>query len=232
VSEPKDAALPAFERALPAALLAMTAVTGLVDAVSFLALGRVFTANMTGNVVFIAFALTGVAGLSVPRSLTALAAFLAGAVVGGRLMSRGGAEGPARPALTGFALEVALLTVSAIAATGLGGSALEIPRLYALVVLTAVAMGIRNAVVRKLAVPDLTTTVLTLTITGLGADSRLAGGAGARWQRRVGSILAMLLGAAAGALLVRRSVALTLALASAASAAATLRLRRAARHPG
>lgn len=232
MSEPSGAAPDAFERALPAVLLVMTAVTGLVDAVSFIALGRVFTANMTGNVVFIAFALAGVPELSAPRSLVALAAFLVGAVVGGRLMSRGGSEGPARPALTGFGLEVALLLGSAITAIGFGGSAVEAPRIYALIVLTALAMGVRNAVVRKLAVPDLTTTVLTLTITGLGADSRLAGGARAHWQRRVGSILAMLVGAALGALLVRRSVALTLALASAISACSAVRLRRARRHPG
>ena len=44
------------DKVIPYALLGMTAVTGLVDAVSFLSLGRVFTANMTGNVVILAFA--------------------------------------------------------------------------------------------------------------------------------------------------------------------------------
>jgi uncharacterized membrane protein YoaK (UPF0700 family) len=237
LSASPPAAQDGFERSLPAVLLAMTAVTGLVDAVSFLALGRVFTANMTGNVVFIAFALTGVPELSVPRSLVALAAFLAGAVVGGRLVNRKGARGgkadaPARSTLTGFALEVAFLAASAIAAIGFVSGPAAPARLYALIVLTGLAMGIRNAVVRKLAVPDLTTTVLTLTITGLGADSPLAGGDGVRWKRRVGSILAMLAGAAAGALLVRRSVALTLALASAASAVCALASWRARRHEG
>jgi uncharacterized membrane protein YoaK (UPF0700 family) len=75
---------------------------------------------------------------------------------------------------------------------------------YLLIVSTAVAMGLRNAVVRKLAVPDLTTTVLTLTITGLAADSRLAGGAGSRSGRRILSILAMCGGALTGAMLLRR----------------------------
>jgi uncharacterized membrane protein YoaK (UPF0700 family) len=179
---------------------------------------------MTGNVVFIAFALTGVPGLSVPRSLTALAAFLAGAVVGGRLANRGGTEGPSRAAPAGSALEAALLAASALVAVGLAEQSVDSYRAYALIVLTALAMGIRNAVVRKLAVPDLTTTVLTLTITGLGADSFLAGGSGQRWKRRVGSILAMLFGAAVGALLVRRSVAATLALASGAAALCTVTL--------
>jgi uncharacterized membrane protein YoaK (UPF0700 family) len=80
-------------------------------------------------------------------------------------------------------------------------------------------MGIRNASVRKLGVPDLTTTVLTLTLTGLGADSRLAGGQGTRWQRRVASVVLMFTGALAGAWLVGRSVAATLALAGVVSSA-------------
>src|ERR1700736_2806193 len=70
---------------LTRALLVLTAVTGLVDAVSYLGLGRVFTANMTGNVVLLAFATAGVPGLSVPRSFAALAGFFAGAAAGGRL---------------------------------------------------------------------------------------------------------------------------------------------------
>jgi uncharacterized membrane protein YoaK (UPF0700 family) len=66
-------------------LLAMTVVTGIVDAVSFLALGRVFTANMTGNVVLLGFAFAGAPGVSISRSAVALLAFLLGAVLGGRL---------------------------------------------------------------------------------------------------------------------------------------------------
>jgi uncharacterized membrane protein YoaK (UPF0700 family) len=71
-------------------------------------------------------------------------------------------------------------------------------------------MGLRNAVVRRLAIPDLTTTVLTLTIAGFAADSSLAGGDNPRWQRRGAAILAILAGAAAGAALLRYSVAVPL----------------------
>ncbi len=78
------------------------------------------------------------------------------------------------------------------------------------IALTAVAMGLRNSVVRKLAIPDLTTTVLTLTIAGLAADSSLAGGDNPRWQRRGAAILAILAGAAAGAAMLRYSVAVPL----------------------
>src|ERR1700722_10940641 len=73
---------------LPALLLALTVVTGLVDAVSILALGRVFVANMTGNVVFVGFALAGAPGFSLAASLSALAGFVVGALGGGRLTSR------------------------------------------------------------------------------------------------------------------------------------------------
>lgn len=68
----------------------MTVVTGLVDAVSYLALGRVFVANMTGNVVFLGFAWAGDTTLSASASLLALGAFLLGAVAGGQLAARRG----------------------------------------------------------------------------------------------------------------------------------------------
>src|SRR5579862_5682992 len=69
----------------PYILLGMTATTGIVDAVSFLALGHVFTANMTGNVVLLGFAFAGATGVSLSRSSVALIAFLGGAVAGGRM---------------------------------------------------------------------------------------------------------------------------------------------------
>jgi uncharacterized membrane protein YoaK (UPF0700 family) len=189
----------------PGILLAMTAVTGIVDAVSFLALGHVFTANMTGNVVLLGFAVAGTTGLSISRSSIALLGFLVGAVVGGRLSSEPSAGRLVRRAsLT----EASLLAISAVLANA---GPLQ-P--YAVIASTALAMGLRNALVRKLGVPDLTTTVLTLTITGLAADSTLAGGHNTRWQRRAGAILAMVAGAAAGARMVTRSVALPLAICS------------------
>jgi uncharacterized membrane protein YoaK (UPF0700 family) len=64
------------ERLLIGTLLTLTFVSGLIDAASFIAMGHVFTANMTGNVVFLAFAFAGVPGLSVVRSTVALAAAL------------------------------------------------------------------------------------------------------------------------------------------------------------
>lgn len=154
---------------LPFALLTLTFVTGLVDAVSFLALDHVFTANMTGNVVLLGFAIAGAPGLSVARSLTSLVAFLVGAVLGGRL-GLAMAVARRRWLLTIAAWEAVLLFAAALVSIGFDvGTATPPGRRYGMIVLTALAMGARNATVRQLAVPDLTTTVLTLTLTAVAA---------------------------------------------------------------
>jgi uncharacterized membrane protein YoaK (UPF0700 family) len=182
------------------ALFGLTFVTGVIDAVSFLGLGHVFTANMTGNVVFLGFAMGGTADLSVGRSLAALSAFASGSVVGGRLTNEHRA--PAGQLLIAMYAEVLFLCLAAGVALVVKPET-SLARLYLVIVLTATAMGLRNAVVRKLAVPDLTTTVLTLTVTGLAADSVLAGGVAPRSGRRMLSILAMGSGALVGTMLVR-----------------------------
>jgi uncharacterized membrane protein YoaK (UPF0700 family) len=213
------ASSPTTKKVIPYALLGMTAVTGLVDAVSFLSLGRVFTANMTGNIVLLAFAAAHVSGLSIARSLTALLAFLIGAILGGRVMARSSADSQTRFAAQAFLLEVAFLLAASFCSIGYRVDLLEDSfRPFALIALTALAMGTRNAAVRKLAIPDLTTTVLTLTITGIGADSSLAKGNNPRLARRVASVAAMFLGAALGAVVIRYSISAALWLATAISA--------------
>jgi uncharacterized membrane protein YoaK (UPF0700 family) len=195
------ASAPEASSPLVMALFGLTFVTGIIDAVSFLGLGHVFTANMTGNVVLLGFALGGTADLSVGRSLAALCAFAIGGVLGGRLTIEH-QRTPARQLLIAMHVEVLLVCLAAAAAL-IGGGDTSFARLSPVIVLTAVAMGLRNAVVRKLAVPDLTTTVLTLTVTGLAADSVLAGGVAPRTGRRILSVLAMGSGALVGTMLVR-----------------------------
>jgi len=195
------ATTPEASSPLVVALFGLTFVTGVIDAVSFLGLGHVFTANMTGNVVLLGFALGGTADLSVGRSLAALCAFATGSVVGGRLTNER-QRTPARQLLIAMHAEVLFLCFAAAAALIAGGDT-SFAWLSPVIVLTAVAMGLRNAVVRKLAVPDLTTTVLTLTVTGLAADSVLAGGVAPRSGRRMLSILAMGSGALVGTMLLR-----------------------------
>jgi len=145
--------------------------------------------------------LGGTADLSFGRSLAALCAFAIGSVVGGRL-TNGHQRTPARQLLFAMHAEVLFLCLAAGVALVVRPET-SFPRLYLVIVLTATAMGLRNAVVRKLAIPDLTTTVLTLTVTGLAADSVLAGGAALRSGRRMLSILTMCGGALVGAMLLR-----------------------------
>src|SRR5712672_728908 len=119
------ASSPTTDKVIPYALLGMTAVTGLVDAVSFLSLGRVFTANMTGNVVLLGFATARVPGLSVTLSLTALGSFLAGAVLAGRIMARASGDSHVRFAAEAFLLEVVVLIAAALCGIGYKGGLIE-----------------------------------------------------------------------------------------------------------
>jgi uncharacterized membrane protein YoaK (UPF0700 family) len=198
---------------LPVVLMLLTVVTGLVDAFSYLALGRTFVANMTGNVVFLGFAVADAGDFSVPASLTAIVAFLAGAIVEGWLAGRLGAH-RARLLAATLAIEAPLVGLSLIAA--LGAIAPPTVEKYLLITALAIGMGMQNATARRLAVPDLTTTVLTLTLTGIAAESALAGGSSPRVGRRMVATAAMFAGAAIGALLmlrVGRGAVLALALA-------------------
>ena len=203
---------PLGPRRTAAALLTLTAVTGLVDAVSYLALGRVFVANMTGNVVFLGLAVHPHSGLSAVAAVVAIGGFVVGALAGGRaahaLDARRGrwlaAAFTAEAALLG--LVALLIAIGAVPLTGDGR--------FAAIALLAAALGIQNSTVRHLGVADLTTTVLTLTLTGLAADSRLTRGPGASPYRRLASVAAMLGGAAVGAEILRWSSSAVIALAA------------------
>ena len=128
-----------------------------------------------------------------------------------------------------FGVDALFLLAAAAASLGLvqGQDSMQ---LFAVIAFTGIAMGFRNATVRRVGMPDLTTTVLTLTITGLAADSSLAGGTNPRWQRRIASILLMFAGAAAGGFMLKYSVALPLMVCGLGSGAAALMVL--ARGPG
>jgi uncharacterized membrane protein YoaK (UPF0700 family) len=184
-------------------MVALTFVTGVVDAASYLKLGHVFVANMTGNIVFLGFALAGAHGLSSSSSLIALGSFLVGASAGGRL-------GALNPDHRGHLLrgagvaQVTLLIIALIVAVALG-EPIHTTGSYLLLIPMALAMGVQNATAQRLAVPELTTTVLTRTLTGLASDAgqALRPGAGAAiFGRRLVAVAAMLLGALTGGLLV------------------------------
>ena len=186
---------------LPALLLILTVSTGLIDAVSILSLGRVFVANMTGNIVFIGFALAGAPGFSLQASLVALAAFLVGAGIGGVAVARYRSRRAVLLRDT-VALEL-LLMIGAAVVLGLADSPYSAVWQDLAVALAGAALGVQNAAVRSLAVPDLTTTVLTMTLTGVAADLRSRDFRVA--ARRIIAVAAMLIGAVAGALIVRHA---------------------------
>ncbi|GII33606.1 YoaK family protein [Planotetraspora mira] len=176
-------------------LLLLTSVTGAVDAASYLGLGQVFTANMTGNVAIIGFAAGG-AALPLLNSAIALGAFMVGTIVAGRIVRRCDITATWPRQLTvcvgitfAMLLSVFLLWVTQPRA----------PAPHVIAPLLAFAMGVQGAATKKLSVADLPTTVVTSTLTSLGADSRLAGGTSVRWRRRAGAVAALLAGALAGA---------------------------------
>jgi len=194
----------------------LTAVTGMVDAASYLALGHVFTANMTGNTVLLAFASAGANGLSVLRSGAALAAFALGASVAGRIAARADAY---RHKWTGISLgiEAGLLWASMAVVSAAGADLTHhFASLYGTIALSGLAMGIRYATVLKLQVHDVNPNVLTGTI------GMLASGTHPRWTRGAASVAMMVAGASLGTYLLRHSVAVVFGLAGSISAACAL----------
>ncbi|WP_326810096.1 DUF1275 domain-containing protein [Streptomyces scopuliridis] len=193
--------LPVAPRWAVGTLLTMTFATGLVDAVSYLRLGHVFVANMTGNLVFLGFSLAGAYQLPVVAPIVAMTAFVLGAFFGGQLSRFLGG----RPRFwlgCAFACQAAGLTLTALL---LGTGVLRPDGRIVLVIIALLGgcCGLQNATVRLLAPRDLTTTVLTQTLTGLTAESALGAGIGKKPHRKVGSVLAMFAGAATGALLLQ-----------------------------
>jgi uncharacterized membrane protein YoaK (UPF0700 family) len=202
-------------------MVALTFVTGVVDAVSYLKLGHVFVANMTGNVVFLGFALAGAAGLSTVASLIAIGFFLLGALAGGWLGARN-AHHRGRLLRAASAAQGPLI-IAAVIVAAVASEPLQRDVRYALIALLGFAMGVQNASAQRLAVPDLTTTVLTRTLTGLASEATAFGGPGSKPGRRIVAVAAMLLGALTGGLLALHvSVAAALALAGASVVAVAL----------
>src|SRR5262249_53566474 len=147
---------------LPVVLLSLTAITGVVDAVCYLAAGHVFVANMTGNVVLLGFAAGGAPRFSIWRTAVALLAFLAGAVCGGRWAA---SMTPHRgPHWAGHAFLVDAMCFFAAAVVSLdmqppysGGDSAQVA---GVILLTALAMGFRSAIVHRLGVPGFATIVV------------------------------------------------------------------------
>ena len=191
-------------------MLALTFSTGVIDAVGYLGLDRVFTGNMTGNVVILGMALTGADDLPVLGPVVALAGFMLGAVVAGRVL-RGVPRGWTNRT-TALLTTVGVLILAVAAPT----LALEdIGDIFPIVITATLgtAMGMQAATARRLAVQDVTTVVVISTITGLAADSMLGGATKQQWRRRAGAVVLIGAGAAAGALALQVHLGLGMVLA-------------------
>jgi uncharacterized membrane protein YoaK (UPF0700 family) len=201
-------------------LLILTFVTGIVDVVSFLALGNVFAAMQTGNVIFLGLGVAGEHGAPVLAPLVALVAFLVGGTVAA-LRARAGTRAAGHRLRLAMATEIGLLGGAAVLAAIVdvhpGGLTA-----YVLIAILSVAMGLRNTIARGIGDPNLATTVLNLTLsafvsatpTGIASESELT--------LRATAIGAILAGAIAGALLLKVSLALALAAAAAVVVAAAV----------
>ncbi|MHC9292654.1 YoaK family protein [Mycobacterium sp. LTG2003] len=205
-------ASPVSERLTVTALLLLTMATGIVDAISVLVLGHVFVANMTGNVIFLGFWFVPHSGVDLTAAVVAFAGFVAGTVLGGRLARH--IDSHVRTWLTvALGVEVVMLAALSILA-GMGVLDYRDNSKLFLIAGLALTFGIQNATARQFGIQELSTTVLTSTIVGIGFDSRLAGGTGQREKLRYAVVATMCGGAVIGATLSRFTVAPVIALAA------------------
>lgn len=189
---------------------AITSICGMLDAASYLGLGHVFVEIMTGNLVFLVFAVgskgTPGAASALPAGvvpyLIAMGTFAIGAVAGGRLARLGGHLGGRR---AGFAVEWLAIGAALVVTVVAQPTATSTSR-YVVVAILSAGMGVQNAMMRRWGIADLATNVMTLTMTALIADSALGGGDSTRAARRSVSIGLFAVSAGFGAFLVRYGV--------------------------
>jgi uncharacterized membrane protein YoaK (UPF0700 family) len=194
-----DSAQPSVTQPLALTLLVLTFVTGVVDALSFLGLGQVFAAMMTGNVLFLGFGIEGATGSSVVPPLVAIAAFIPGGLAGGFLASRF-PERPGRGLIACMALEVALVGGAAVLAAAIDVHKGELSA-WVVIGALSMAMGARNTGVRRTGVAELPTNVLTVAAASFEAGTSLTGASPTHLVPRAAAVAAMLCGAIAGAVL-------------------------------
>ena len=203
-------------RANPAALhlglmLALTFSTGVIDAVGYLGLDRVFTGNMTGNVVILGMALAGADDLPIVGPVIALVLFMLGALVAGRTLR------PVAAGWSGRSTVLFTLVGVVILAAAVPLLVLENPVEPVKLAVTGalgLAMGMQAGAARHIGVKDVTTVVVTSTLVGLSFDSKFAQGTGQPWKRRAGAVLLIGLGAFTGALLLNVHIGVGMAVAA------------------
>jgi uncharacterized membrane protein YoaK (UPF0700 family) len=150
-------------------LLLLTLAAASVDAISYLGLGHVFTAMMTGNTVLLGLALAQGEVLAALRSILALIGFTIGVFAGAMIVERE-SEPAEWPAAVTAALAFETLILAIFAATSMLFDSTRAIIIYLLIILSAFAMGIQSAAVRRLGVPGIATTYITGTLTSLMID--------------------------------------------------------------
>lgn len=196
---------PVSPRSTVAALLLLTFATGLADSISILALGHVFVANMTGNVIFLGFWLAPRTSIDLTAVGVALPTFVCTTVLSGRL-SRHFGERTRAWITTVLATEIVLLVALSLLA-GAGLLRYQQDSKLIMIGVLAVTFGLQHSSARQFGIQELSTTVLTSTIVSLGLDSRLAGGTGERQNLRIAVVVTMCGGAFVGATMSRYMVA-------------------------
>ena len=149
-------------------LLLLSAAAGCVDALSYLGLGQVFTANMTGNTVLFGIALGQAKGEEALRGGVALGGFVLG-VAGGAVITEGRIEGRSvwpRAVTMALAFELVIMVAFAVGFYLSGGVPTGGAR-YLIIALSALAMGVQSTAVRSLGVGGVASTYITGTLTSL-----------------------------------------------------------------
>ncbi|GAB5898566.1 YoaK family protein [Mycolicibacterium mageritense] len=198
-------------------MLALTVVTGMLDAVGYLGLDRVFTGNMTGNVVILGMGLAAEEGLPVAGPLIALMGYVLGAAVGGQLV-RGRSRGWSRIVTAVVGSNAAVLAGIATILLAVPGSARSTGGVVTAATI-AVVMGAQASVARFLAVTDLTTVVVTSTITSYAGETLFAGGLSWFTHRRLWAVVAIFVGALGGGLMMKLHMSVPVYAAAAVTAA-------------
>jgi uncharacterized membrane protein YoaK (UPF0700 family) len=194
-------------------LAALTVSSGAVDVISFLALGKIFTAFMTGNIAFLGMGIAGHPGSPpIISVLASMAGFSGGVYLGTRIIRRSSQSAPhdgaqaggvVWPRLTTLALGLSLLPhlcflVIWFATNGRPGGNL-VPVLLAV---WALAMGNQSAAVRQLNVGGIFTTAATATFIFLAGDWAYNRPLTSEEHSRLRAVLvSLVIGASAGALL-------------------------------
>lgn len=198
-------------------MMALTVVTGALDAVGYLGLDRVFTGNMTGNVVILGMGIAAEEGLPVAGPLIALLGYVAGAaIVGGVIRGRVRAWTPVVTAIicvnaVVLAAVATVLLLVPVPGQSLGG--------VAAAATIALVMGAQASVARFLAVTDMTTVVVTSTITSYASETLFMGGLAWFTHRRLWAVVAIFAGALAGGLMMKLHISVPVYVAAAVTLA-------------